>query len=52
MLLFPEMLQLGEDPVVTHLLQVLEHPLLVTIRVYVPAHVTVMHCVVAPLLHK
>ena len=51
MLLLPEILQLGELDV-THLLQVLEHPLLVAVTVYVPADVTVMLCVVAPLLHK
>ena len=45
--------QLGGVLTVTVLLQLLVHPLeLVTVTEYVPVEPTVIHCVVAPVLHK
>ena len=45
--------QLGGALTVTVMLQLLEHPLeFVTVTVYVPEAVTVLHCVVAPPFHK
>jgi hypothetical protein len=49
----PVIAQLGAVPTVTVLVQVLLHPLeLVTVTVRVPAVLTVMQLVVAPVLHK
>ena len=49
----PVIKQLGSAFTISVLLQLLEHPLAsVTVTVYVPAVLTVIHCVVAPVLHK
>ena len=49
----PVIVQIGPGLTVTVLVQTLLHPLwLVTVTVYVPAVVTVIQLVVAPVLHK
>ena len=51
--LLPVIAQLGAVPTLTVLVQVLLHPdELVTVTVRVPAALTLMQFVVAPLLHK
>ena len=53
MVQLPVMVQLGAGPTVTVLLQVLVHPpAYVTVTEYVPAALTVIQLVVAPVLHK
>ena len=52
-MLLPDIKQTGPCLITTFLLQELEHPVeLVTVTVYVPAALTVMQLVVAPVLHK
>ncbi len=49
----PVIKQDGNGFMVSVLLQLLLHPLpSVTVTEYVPAELTVIHCVVAPVLHK
>ena len=50
---FPVITHVGDGIFDTVLLQMLLHPAeLVTVRVYVPAKLILMHLVVAPVLHK
>ena len=53
MMLFPVMVQIGGGFMVTMVLQTLLHPFaFVTVTEYVPAKLTVIQLVFAPMLHR